>query len=42
VVKRTEGSVGINEEEGTTLCPLFSKKSKNFSLNSLEVIRNRN
>src|SRR3989338_1619043 len=30
VVKSTDGSSGINEEEGTMACPLSLKKSKNF------------
>jgi hypothetical protein len=32
VVNKTEGFVGIKEERGTILCPLFSKNLRIFSL----------
>ena len=38
VVKRTEGSSGTSEEEGTIVCPLSSKNFRNFSRISLEFI----
>ena len=38
VVKSTEGSLGNKDEEGTTVCPFFLKKVKNFSRNSDEFI----
>ncbi len=37
-VKRTEGSAGISEEEGTILCPFLSKKSKKAWRNFTESI----
>src|SRR3989344_4127961 len=42
VVKRTVGSFsGTKEAEGMIVCPFSLKNSKNFSLNSDEVINNR-
>src|SRR3989338_8572714 len=40
VVKRTEGSLGMSEEEGIILCPLFSKNFRNFCLISCDCILN--
>jgi hypothetical protein len=38
VVKRTDGSVGKREDDGTIWCPLSLKKSKNNFLSSCDCI----